>query len=272
MSRLLGEAEVALDVDLDPQALAVEPVLVALVLAEHRVEALEEVLVGRPQAWWTPIGLLAVIGPSRKLQRGPPAFWARSRANVRRSRHWARISCSWATRSGFELTGRNIRPRVSGAAEWSVAPWRRRGCSFDGSEYPTRDARTTRARGRARGRRSRRVPLPALPRPRPAYAGAPMRALAFAAPPILLIALVAGVVLRLTRVELVGLVLNPCVLSSVFVAQPRRPRLPARRDRRRLPRRRVPEPPRRRRRRPAGPAAPAAQPAVDRRPRSPSSW
>ena len=26
----------------------------------------------RPQAWWTPIGLFAVIGPSRKLQRGPP--------------------------------------------------------------------------------------------------------------------------------------------------------------------------------------------------------
>ena len=41
----------------------------------------------RPQAWWTPIGLLAVIGPSRKLQCGPPAFWARSRAKVRRSRH-----------------------------------------------------------------------------------------------------------------------------------------------------------------------------------------
>jgi len=49
------------------------------------------------------------------------------------------------------------------------------------------------------------------------YAGAPMRALAFAAAPVLFIALVAGVGLRLTRVELFGLVLNPFVLSSVFV-------------------------------------------------------
>ena len=43
---LAGEAELALDVDLDPQALAVEAVLLALVLAEHGVVALEDVLVG----------------------------------------------------------------------------------------------------------------------------------------------------------------------------------------------------------------------------------
>jgi LCP family protein required for cell wall assembly len=49
------------------------------------------------------------------------------------------------------------------------------------------------------------------------YAGAPARALAFAATPILFIALVAGVGLRMSRVELIGLVLNPFVLSSVFV-------------------------------------------------------
>jgi len=49
------------------------------------------------------------------------------------------------------------------------------------------------------------------------YAGAPSRALAFAAVPILFIALVAGVALRLDRVELFGLVLNPFVLSSAFV-------------------------------------------------------
>ena len=49
------------------------------------------------------------------------------------------------------------------------------------------------------------------------YAGAPMRALAFAAAPILFIALVAGVTLRMNRVELFGLILNPFVLSSVFV-------------------------------------------------------
>ena len=32
----------------------------------------------RPQAWWTPIGLLAVIGPSRNDQRGLPRFFGRS--------------------------------------------------------------------------------------------------------------------------------------------------------------------------------------------------
>ncbi|MBI3748354.1 MAG: hypothetical protein HY262_05865 [Chloroflexi bacterium] len=50
------------------------------------------------------------------------------------------------------------------------------------------------------------------------YAGAPSRALAFAAAPVLLIALLAGIVLRLDRIELVGLALNPFLLSSVFVA------------------------------------------------------
>ena len=49
------------------------------------------------------------------------------------------------------------------------------------------------------------------------YAGAPTRALAFAAAPILLVALVAGVSTRMDRVELIGLVLNPFVLSSVLV-------------------------------------------------------
>ena len=50
-----------------------------------------------------------------------------------------------------------------------------------------------------------------------AYAGATQRALAFAAAPVLLIALVAGIALRLDRAELVGFVLLPWVLPSVFV-------------------------------------------------------
>ncbi|MEA2608655.1 MAG: polyisoprenyl-teichoic acid--peptidoglycan teichoic acid transferase [Chloroflexota bacterium] len=50
------------------------------------------------------------------------------------------------------------------------------------------------------------------------YAGASSRALAFAAAPVLVIALLAGIVLRLDRIELVGLVLNPFLLSSVFAA------------------------------------------------------
>jgi len=49
------------------------------------------------------------------------------------------------------------------------------------------------------------------------YAGAPARALAFAATPILFIALLAGFGLRMSRVELIGMVLNPLVLNSVFV-------------------------------------------------------
>jgi LCP family protein required for cell wall assembly len=49
------------------------------------------------------------------------------------------------------------------------------------------------------------------------YAGAPMRALGFAAAPILLVALLAGVVLRLDRLELVSLVVNPAMLTSVFI-------------------------------------------------------
>ena len=49
------------------------------------------------------------------------------------------------------------------------------------------------------------------------YAGAATRGLAFIAAPVLFIALVAGVALRLDRIQLIGLVLNPFVLSSVFV-------------------------------------------------------
>ena len=49
-----------------------------------------------------------------------------------------------------------------------------------------------------------------------AYAGAYHRALGFAAPPILLFALLAGVVLRAKSGELFGLLLAPWVLPSVF--------------------------------------------------------
>lgn len=50
-----------------------------------------------------------------------------------------------------------------------------------------------------------------------AYAGAGTRAIGFAAAPILFIALLAGVVLRMDRIELVGLVFNPLLLNSIFV-------------------------------------------------------
>ena len=63
-----GEPEVALDVDLDPQALAVEPVLVALVLAEHRVEALVEVLVGAAPGV---VDAHRVVGRDRAVEEAP---------------------------------------------------------------------------------------------------------------------------------------------------------------------------------------------------------
>jgi LCP family protein required for cell wall assembly len=47
------------------------------------------------------------------------------------------------------------------------------------------------------------------------YAGAPMRALGFAAPPLLLLALVAGVVLRLDRIELLGAFVS--MVGAIFV-------------------------------------------------------
>jgi LCP family protein required for cell wall assembly len=50
-----------------------------------------------------------------------------------------------------------------------------------------------------------------------AYAGAHQRALGFAAPPILIVALVAGIVLRVEPTKLVGFVLTPWVLPGVFV-------------------------------------------------------
>ena len=69
MSRFEVKPEVALDVDLDPQALAVEPVLVALVLAEHRVEALVEVLVGAAPGV---MDAHRVVGRDRAVEEAPP--------------------------------------------------------------------------------------------------------------------------------------------------------------------------------------------------------
>ena len=49
------------------------------------------------------------------------------------------------------------------------------------------------------------------------YAGAPMRALAFAVGPILALALGAGMVLRVDRIALLGFLIDPTVLDAVFV-------------------------------------------------------
>ena len=62
------EAQLALDVDLHPEALAVEAVLPALVLAEHRVEALVEVLVGAAPGV---VDAHRVVGGDRPVEERP---------------------------------------------------------------------------------------------------------------------------------------------------------------------------------------------------------
>ena len=74
------EVQVPLDVDLDPQALAVEAVLVALVLAEHRVEALEEVLVGAAPGVMDAHG---VVGRDRAVEEAPARVARVLRAEAR---------------------------------------------------------------------------------------------------------------------------------------------------------------------------------------------
>jgi hypothetical protein len=76
------QTQLALDADLHPEALAVEAVLVAQVVAAERLVALEDVLERPAPAVVAPIGLLAVIGPSMKLKRGPPRFCSRSRSKM----------------------------------------------------------------------------------------------------------------------------------------------------------------------------------------------
>ena len=65
---LRREAQVALDVDLDPQALAVEAVLEPLVLAQHRVEPLVQVLVGAAPGV---VDAHRVVGGDRPVEEAP---------------------------------------------------------------------------------------------------------------------------------------------------------------------------------------------------------
>ena len=267
------EPEVALDVDLDPQALAVEAVLVALVLAEHRVEALVEVLVGAAPGV---VDAHRVVGRDRPVEEAP----VRS--------------------AGVLGTQPGEGPPVAPQLEDLVLLGDEIGLRTDGSEHSASGSEL----GSVRGARPRvtagrtRVPvsagpgiLPAMHEPEGArprtrspfaaaflslifpglgqlYAGAPMRALAFAAGPILA-ARARGRrwSCAIDRIALLGFVFDPGVLDRGLRPQPRRPGLPARRDRRRLPGRRVPQ------RAPAASgdgqragARVVAQPAVDRRP------
>ena len=156
---LRREAEVALDVDLDPQALAVEAVLVALVLAEHRVEALVEVLVGAAPGV---VDAHRVVGGDRPVEEAPAraagVLGAQPGERAPLAATGPRSSCSWATRSGFELTGRNIRLRAQG---WAGDRARRPAGHVNRRvrvSYPR--CRHRRRRDRAPGRRSPRRSSP----------------------------------------------------------------------------------------------------------------
>ena len=159
---LRGEAEVALDVDLDPQALAVEPVLVPLVLAEHRVEPLVEVLVR------TAPGVMdahRVVGGDRPVEEAPVGS-----ARVLRSQPGERPALLPEAQD-LVLLGDQVRLRIDrvehsapgfgmGRDPRSKGRWHDR---FDGSEYPTRDATTAGGATAPPFPIRGRLPLPDLP-------------------------------------------------------------------------------------------------------------
>src|SRR5262245_32846160 len=147
------------------------------------------------------MGLLAVIGPSRNDHFGPPAFWARSLANVRRSSHMARIPCSMATRSGRVGTGRNIGPRLVGGGP-SILP----------AMHRAHEAAPRRPSPFAAAFLS--LVFPGLGH---AYLGAHRRAIGFAAPPILLGALAAGIAIRLNVFQLAGIAAQSWFLTGLFI-------------------------------------------------------
>ncbi len=61
------ESEFLFDLDLHPESLAVEAILVSLFLAEHGVEALEEILVGTTP---TMMHTHRVVGGNRSIDKG----------------------------------------------------------------------------------------------------------------------------------------------------------------------------------------------------------
>src|SRR6266508_217380 len=180
----------------------------------------------RPQAWWTPIGLLAVIGPSRKLQRCPPASWVRSRANVRRLAQRASNSCSCATKSGFGLTVWNIGPRLAMNAaglrhtseEAGVGSPRARRTEVP-SILPAMQQPPQEARPRDRSAFAAAFLSLIFPGLGHAYAGAFERALGFAALPFLALALIAGLALNMGAFVFAGVLIEylPLVLVANIV-------------------------------------------------------
>ena len=127
MSRLEVKPSSRSTFDLDPQALAVEAVLVALVLAEHRVEALVQVLV-RP----TPrvVDAHRVVGGDGAVEERPGLPCRRSwRAGARRCAappRASRIRCSWAGKSGAAGRGRKRDPDPGRDGDDGMCPKDRR--------------------------------------------------------------------------------------------------------------------------------------------------
>ena len=182
---LAREAEVPLDVDLDPQALAVEAVLLALVLAEHGVEALEEVLVGPAPGV---VDAHRVVGRDRPVEEAPvrPAGVLGAQPRERpalpplvedvvllRDEIGLRCDGSEHAPPGCDRRAASCRRPAGDAVRRVRVSYPR--CSDPGDAT----ARRVAVRGG--------VPVPALPRvsatPTPAPAAA---ALGFAAPPVLL--------------------------------------------------------------------------------------
>ncbi len=93
----------------------------------------------------------------------------------------------------------------------------RSSASPDGSEYPTRDAAPTGSAGAPEVGLRRGVPSLIFPGLGHAYAGAWTRALGFAAAPVLLFALGAGLALRAGAAEMIGFMARPDVLAGLFV-------------------------------------------------------
>ena len=137
---LRGEPELALDVDLDPQPLAIEPVLVALLLAQHGVVPLVQVLVGAAPGV---MDAHRVVRGDRPVEEAP----ARSAA-VLGAQPRERPTLTPQIQD-LVLLGDKVGLRVDGSEHsasglgWVAHPGpgavRVR---FGGSEYPTRDART----------------------------------------------------------------------------------------------------------------------------------
>ena len=140
ISRLRGEPEVALDIDLDPQALAVEAVLVALVLAEHRVEALVEVLV-RPAP-----GVVdghRVVGRDRTVEEAP---FGTAGVLCTQPREGPTVA---PPLEDLVFLGDEVGLRTDGSEHSASGLGRtwapgsgRRGARIGGRLYPTRDARS----------------------------------------------------------------------------------------------------------------------------------